>query len=208
MTASIFWFITGHRISNLCGILYARTIECAHLNVHTMFSDSVQQSLEAKFGKMGGKIPIIPSPEYEARIAGASEKDIVHSGLAYTMERSSKVGFNLSTCGLSSLPPVFCIKYLFINTGHYQNWRLRCCLLTSLNLYRWGKTQQFCSDIFHNQTYLNYCIYSICTWSRTLLKSCVMSKIMRKPTTYLVFTIGDLKIYNVLIIISRANWKC
>ena len=59
-----------------------------------MFTDSVQQSLEAKFGKMGGKIPIIPSPEYEARIAGASEKDIVHSGLAYTMERSSKVRIN------------------------------------------------------------------------------------------------------------------
>uniref|UniRef100_A0A2K5P3N1 Glutamate dehydrogenase 1, mitochondrial n=1 Tax=Cercocebus atys TaxID=9531 RepID=A0A2K5P3N1_CERAT len=38
---------------------------------------SVQESLEGKFGK-------------HDRISGASEKDIVHSGLAYTMERSAR----------------------------------------------------------------------------------------------------------------------
>ncbi|NXI39524.1 DHE3 dehydrogenase, partial [Galbula dea] len=47
---------------------------------------SVQHSLEQWFGKARGEIPIVPSPELQARATGASEKDIVYSGLAYTME--------------------------------------------------------------------------------------------------------------------------
>jgi glutamate dehydrogenase (NAD(P)+) len=39
---------------------------------------------------MGGKIPIIPSDDFYKRMAGASEVDIVHSGLEQTMERSAK----------------------------------------------------------------------------------------------------------------------
>ena len=53
----------------------------------------MQLSLERKFGKDGGKIPIVPSTAFEEKISGASEKDIVHSGLAYTMERSSRVSY-------------------------------------------------------------------------------------------------------------------
>ncbi|XP_032862080.2 glutamate dehydrogenase 1, mitochondrial [Tyto alba] len=51
---------------------------------------SVQHSLEQWFGKSRGEIPIIPSPQFQARVTGASEKDIVYSGLAYTMEQSAK----------------------------------------------------------------------------------------------------------------------
>lgn len=50
--------------------------------------ESVQESLERKFGD---NIPITPSQSFTKRIAGASEKDIVHSGLNFTMERSAKV---------------------------------------------------------------------------------------------------------------------
>jgi glutamate dehydrogenase (NAD(P)+) len=55
----------------------------------------VQESLERKFGRQGGKIPIEPSEAFAKRMGGASEKDIVHSGLAFTMERSSRVSLKV-----------------------------------------------------------------------------------------------------------------
>ncbi|XP_015679752.1 glutamate dehydrogenase, mitochondrial-like, partial [Protobothrops mucrosquamatus] len=64
-------------------------------NYHLLMS--VQQSLERKFGKSRGSIPIIPTSEFQARIAGASEKDIVHSGLAFTMERSARQIMSVAT---------------------------------------------------------------------------------------------------------------
>merc|ERR1712121_162958 len=54
-------------------------------NLHLL--ESVQQSLEKHFQKVGGPIPVTPSAAFESRMAGASEKDIVHSGLDYSMER-------------------------------------------------------------------------------------------------------------------------
>lgn len=49
----------------------------------------MQNSLEDRFGDTGGRIPVNPSVEFEKRMSGASEKDIVHSGLAYSMERTA-----------------------------------------------------------------------------------------------------------------------
>merc|ERR1712096_598130 len=57
-------------------------------NFHLL--QSVQNSLEKRFGRVGGPIPVTPSEEFDVRMSGASEKDIVHSGLDYSMERTAK----------------------------------------------------------------------------------------------------------------------
>jgi len=57
-------------------------------NAHLL--QSVQDSLEKRFGRVGGPIPVSPSEEFDRRMSGASEKDIVHSGLDYSMERTAR----------------------------------------------------------------------------------------------------------------------
>ena len=39
-----------------------------------VYTESVQSSLERKFGRDGGKIPITPSPAFEQRIAVSGNK--------------------------------------------------------------------------------------------------------------------------------------
>uniref|UniRef100_A0A182IW02 glutamate dehydrogenase [NAD(P)(+)] n=2 Tax=Endopterygota TaxID=33392 RepID=A0A182IW02_ANOAO len=77
------------KVSNLPQLLLQLFRKDPPVSSHRKFQ-SVQASLERRFGNVGGKIPVTPSEAFQKRISGASEKDIVHSGLDYTMERSAR----------------------------------------------------------------------------------------------------------------------
>merc|ERR1712066_1145659 len=77
-------------LKNLNHVSYGRLTFKYEREANYHLLNSVQNSLERRFGKVGGPIPVTPSDEFLSKMAGASEKDIVHSGLDYSMERTAK----------------------------------------------------------------------------------------------------------------------
>merc|ERR1719384_2037358 len=69
-------------------------------NYHLL--QSVQKSLEARFGRVGGPIPIKPSDEFLNKMSGASDKDIMKTAIEFDL------GLDLRTAAyINSVSKIF-----------------------------------------------------------------------------------------------------
>ena len=76
-------------LKNLNHVSFGRMTMRYERETNFALLDSVQKSLEHKFGAGPGSIPISPTPHFLDRISGADEEAIVESGLENTMDRAA-----------------------------------------------------------------------------------------------------------------------